>query len=217
MKKTALMAFLTLAACFAGMAQVVTSGHSQLVKPVNTNPVAGVNMPTLQDTLTMLMNRIKQLEDQKVAGGKKTIRTIVPSAENMCLPYKDSKFPSQTFFQGVVVDDALCNNNPDAVLIVTVKTTTPRQAFPVTVSYDAAAGKWQIVFQGFYVSSLAKNVQCYNFGGKEQGMCPQSGLYNDVGVMSPVTLSPDYNNNLSFNVLIAEKPEYPLPKIKRKL
>jgi hypothetical protein len=173
-------------------------------------------MPTLQDTLMMLMTKIKELEEQKLSGGKKAIRVITPSAANMCFPYKNPKFPSQTFFQGVVVDDAICNNNPNAVLIVTVRTEASMQNFPVSVGYDAADGKWKISLQSYRVDDLAKNVRCYNFEGKDATMCPASGLYHDVGIMGAATLSPNYDNKISFNVLITEKPDYKLPKIGKK-
>lgn len=215
MKKSIFLAILAICTVYLGHTQVVTGNRPLIVKPVTETKFESIKMPTLQDTLMMLMNRVKELEEQRLPGGKKTIKVIIPAAANMCFPFQDSRFPNRTFYQGVVIDDAVCNNNPGAVLIVTVKTTAPQQSFPVSVGYDAADGKWKISLKGYTVSSLAKNVSCYNNGGKIAGVCPQSGLYNNVGVMEPVSLSAEYSNGIEFNVLISEKGDIKLPKIKR--
>jgi hypothetical protein len=215
MKKTFSATLFTLFISLASIAQVTIGNRPIVVKPVTVGQEASLTLPTLQDTLKMLMMKVKELEEQKLSGGKKTIKVITPNASNMCFPYNNSKYPNQAFFQGVVVDDAICNNNPNAVLMVTVKTTQPMQAFPVSISYDASDGKWKISLQGYLVSSLAKNVQCYNFNGKDQTMCPPSGLYHDIGVMNAVTLSPNYDNKIEFNVLISERADVKLPKIRK--
>jgi hypothetical protein len=183
---------------------------------VQVNPDMNYTLPTLQDTVKMLMQKVMQLEQQQMAGGAKSLRVITPNTGNMCFPFKDSRFPSQSFFQGVVVDDAVCNNNPNAVLFVTAQTKTPTQPIPVSVSYDAADGRWKISLQGYRFSGIAKNVQCYNLNGKDQTVCPPSGLYQDVALVDPVTLSPDYDNNIQFNVIISERNGNPFPKIKLK-
>jgi hypothetical protein len=215
MKKTLSVSLFALFISVASTAQVNVGNRPLVVKPVTVGQEASLTLPTLQDTLKMLMMKVKELEEQKLPGGKKTIKVVTPNAANMCFPYSNSKYPNQAFFQGVVVDDAICNNKPNAILIVTVKTTAPMQGFPVSVSYDASDGKWKISLQGYLVSSLAKNVQCYNFNGKDQTMCPSSGLYHDIGIMSAVTLSPNYDNKIDFNVLISERADVKLPKIKK--
>jgi hypothetical protein len=213
MKKCLIPFLLVLVVSFTGYTQITTGGRT--IKPVAATPNVQLALPTLQDTLKMLMTRVNELEEQRLTGGRKTIKTITPNTNNMCFPFKNSKYPSQTFYQGVVVDDAVCNNNPNAVLLVTVKTKQPQTTFPVSVSYDAADGKWKISLKGFLVSDLAKNVRCYNFEGKDPTMCPQSGLYHDVGIMSPVTLTPGYDNGIEFNVFISERADYKIPLIRK--
>jgi hypothetical protein len=216
MKKMIFLGVLGIWVGYSVHAQVVSGSRPMVVKPVTQVEVGNFKMSTLQDTLMMLMAKVQELEAQRLPGGKKTVKVVTPSAANMCFPYKNPKFPSQTFYQGVVVDDALCNGNPNAVLIVTARTAVPMQNFPVSVSYDAADGKWKISLQSYQVNDLAKNVRCYNFEGKDPTMCPSSGLYHDVGIMGATTLSPNYDNKISFNVLITEKSDYKLPKMVKK-
>ena len=128
-------------------------------------------MPSIQDTLSMLMNKINSLQNKvdalkknSLPGGKKTLVTIVPDANNFCFPYQDSLFPNNEYYQGVIIDNAICNNNPEAVIIVTVKTKRAG-IVPHAVLYDVADGKWKISVQGYFIGSLAKNVQCWNSGG----------------------------------------------------
>ena len=131
----------------------------------------------------------------KVSGSYPTAFVVMASAGNLTDGYTPPvNYSSPTYYQSVIIDNALCNADPNAILIVTQQR-YPGSAFPISVYYDATLTKWKVSINPDQVNRSS----CYGIASPTGGC--GGGYVKSVMEYLPGGL----NTGDKFNVLVIKQ------------